>query len=326
MEKLNDLTKGWHPKWAMMDAVKIPFEQAKINAFSVGVSYAVTAFECIRAHRASDGSLHIFRLDDHLNRLNNTMRLMKFANPPSFEELKNGVIDTVKINAVENQGSYIRLHVYLSPCDLMLSNGPSSWICAAAPRARSPLYYHGARATISSWMRASNASVPSRIKATANYHVARLAAIEAKENGYDATILLNDKNEITECPGSNIFFVKKNKLITPNLDSNILEGITRDTIITLAKNILNLSIEERSINVNELCDFDEAFHCGTGPEIIPILSIDNISMNGIGEYTKLIQNTYDDMIQECYTQDWLTEIDLTVYPDSESRGDWGYIT
>src|SRR4030095_2140856 len=142
------------------------------------------------------------------------------------------------------------------------------------PRRR-PRAAEGVRGCVSSWTRNSHNAIPIRLKCGANYQNGRLAQLQAKADGYDAPILLNQRGEVAEGTGASFFMVRKGRLVTPPLTSDILESITRTTLIEeICPNVLGMDVEQRDIARTELYVADEAFFCGSGYEITPILSID----------------------------------------------------
>jgi branched-chain amino acid aminotransferase len=165
---------------------------------------------------------------------------------------------------------------------------------------------------VSSWERISDRSVSPRIKAGANYINSRMAQLEALENGYDTALFLNREGKVSEAPGSCIFIVRDGALITPPITASILESITRDTVIDIAKNNLGLTVIERDIDRTELYICDEIFLCGTAAEITPIVSVDKIIVsNGKpAEITNSIKQGYFDIVRgkvEAY-KEWILPV------------------
>jgi len=298
----------WKPIYAIQDGIKIKFDSASVHPFSAGISYGATIFECIRAYKANDGSLNIFRLDAHLDRLIEGMKFMRFENPPLVESLWQGIIDSVRVNDPKDD-AYIRIHVHVGDIGPMATSTGISWVCGATPRARSVGYYNGLALQVSSWVKPHDTSAPPRIKAAANYHMARIALLQAKADGYDNALLLTKDGKLSEGTGASVFLIKKGILITPSISSDILESITRDTVITLAKELC-LEIQQRVIDRTEIYNADEIFICGTGPEIEPVINVDRhtIGTGKPGKITQMIQNSYENAVRGFSHKNWLIQI------------------
>jgi branched-chain amino acid aminotransferase len=153
--------------------------------------------------------------------------------------------------------------------------------------------------------------MPPRAKTGANYVNARLSRLQAKHGGYDDALLLNEAGQLSEAPGAAVFLVREGKLITPNITSGILESITRDTIIILARDRA-LTVEERPVDRTELAIADEVFLAGTAIEIVPVVNVDGLKVGngGIGELTAALQKAYDDTVNGkiCTDRNWLTPL------------------
>jgi branched-chain amino acid aminotransferase len=165
---------------------------------------------------------------------------------------------------------------------------------------------------ISSWSRISDRSFPPRMKSIANYHNGRLASVEAKRNGYDAPLMLNDSGRIAEGFGYNIVFGKDGRLITPAVTESILEGITRDTIVRLASEELDLVVEERPVDRTEIYSMDEAFVCGSAAEVTTVGSIDGHAYadGRSGEITTRLRDLYLEVArgQTCQDRGWVSPV------------------
>ncbi|MPN23060.1 Branched-chain-amino-acid aminotransferase [bioreactor metagenome] len=203
----------------------------------------------------------------------------------------------------------------------MFADGFSSWqarenikkFISPIPKAKTNPEYQkkGLNCCVSSWQRIHDNALPPRIKCGANYINSRLAQLEALDNGYDTVIFLNHHGNVAEGPGSCLFMVRDNTLITPLLTDSVLESITRDTVITLAKE-LGINVTERTVDRTELYLCDEAFLCGSAMEITPVVSVDHYT---VGDGT---EGTVTNILHRAYLQtvngetqahmDWLTEI------------------
>ena len=194
------------------------------------------------------------------------------------------------------------------------SEGPVEMFVAPIPRGRTSAEYNkkGLNCCVTSWRRISDENLSPRIKCGANYINSRVGQREALRNGYDTCIFLNEVGKVAEGPGSCFFMVKGDTLVTPRLTDSVLESITRDTIICLAKEELGLKVEERTIDRTELYLADEAFLCGSAMEITPIYTIDRYEVDSgeQGEITKRLHLTYLDCVRGklANRMDWLTPI------------------
>jgi branched-chain amino acid aminotransferase len=195
----------------------------------------------------------------------------------------------------------------------LLSTSPVSLTIAAIPYGS---YFaageKGLNCCVNSWGRISDNVFPPRLKAAANYHNSRLGGIQAKKDGYDGSIFLNQNGKVTEAEGSNFFMVRKGTPITPGITCNILEGITRSTLIRLFDRELHLQVIEREIDRTELYVAEEAFLCGSAAEVTPIISIDRrkVGDGKFGPVTEKIRKTYFDLVRGKLNgyEDWLLPV------------------
>ena len=304
-------TKNDKPAFAVMNGETIPFEQAKISIMAPGLTFAVTVFEGMRAYWSStDEQLYVFRLEDHLQRQEFSMKLIELESPPSAEETGQHVLEVLRANDMR-EDCYIRTQAFIDDWGDMTATGPtsSSVICRARPRIDA--FETGKDFVVVSWRRNMDDASPPRIKATANYLNSRLAGLEAKRSGAGGAIILNRDGTVSEGPGGCIFICRDDKLITPTVTDGILESITRGTLLKLAVD-LGMDVEERSIGRTELHLASEAFYCGTGQEITPMISVDGKALGDgrPGPLTRQLQGAYDDLVRgrnERY-RDWLTPV------------------
>src|SRR5690606_12556732 len=157
------------------------------------------------------------------------------------------------------------------------ATGPTGWVCGAVPRARSKAVSEGVHVAVSTYARLADNALPPRVKATANYVNNRAAELEAKRNGYGGVLMLTAQGKVSEGSGACFFMVRDGELHTPDVASDILESITRDTVLKLAAE-LGLTVRERTIDRHEVYAAEEAFYCGSGFEVIPILSLDRLAI------------------------------------------------
>ena len=256
----------------------MPLKDAKVSITAPGLSYAALVFEGIRAYwNKEHKQLYIFRLDEHLKRFINSMKLLKFIDYPNLSSIKADILQNIQANNYQ-EDIYIRLQGYIDEWGEMAVRSPVSTSIVSYPRPRAIAFTEGKNFTISSWQRLDDNASPPRIKASANYLNSRLASIQAKESGYDGGIMLGPNGKVSEGPGGCIFLIRNGNLITPTITSGILESITRDSIIEIA---------------------DEIFYCGTGQEIMPILSVDKmLAGDGTpGKTTKTLQSEFTEIVR-----------------------------
>lgn len=293
----------------------VPWSEATVHLSLVGWPSITAVFEGVRAYRnGARGSLAVFRLSEHLTRLDQSMRLQRMLTPFNHAQIRDAMVDLCRANDAAAD-------VYLQPLAFVSgARGSSSWshdsdpdlfiTMRPAPSAlpsATPL-----RAGVSTWTRISDDALPPRIKAIPNYANSRLASLEAARHGYDVAILLNRHGQVAESSSSCIFIVRNGRVITPPLTAGILESITRDTLITLCRDTLDLPIEEREIGRTELYTADEAFLCGTMVEVTPLASVDGFPLRGgeDGSITRRIAALYHDIVRgnDPRSAAWLTEV------------------
>ena len=276
----------------------MPLKDAKVSITAPGLSYAALVFEGIRAYwNKEHKQLYIFRLDEHLKRFINSMKLLKFIDYPNLSSIKADILQNIQANNYQ-EDIYIRLQGYIDEWGEMAVRSPVSTSIVSYPRPRAIAFTEGKNFTISSWQRLDDNASPPRIKASANYLNSRLASIQAKESGYDGGIMLGPNGKVSEGPGGCIFLIRNGNLITPTITSGILESITRDSIIEIA-DTLKIKVQTRDVDRTELYIADEIFYCGTGQEIMPILSVDKmLAGEGIpGKITQTLQSEFTEIVR-----------------------------
>jgi branched-chain amino acid aminotransferase len=276
----------------------MPLKDAKVSITAPGLSYAALVFEGIRAYwNEEHKQLYIFRLEAHLYRFINSMKLLKFIDYPNISSIKADILKNIQANNYK-EDIYIRLQGYIDEWGEMAVRTPVSTSIVSYPRPRAIAFTEGKKFTVSSWQRLDDNASPPRIKASANYLNSRLASIQAKESGYDGGIMLGANGKVSEGPGGCIFLIRNGNLITPSITSGILESITRDSILEIAET-LKLNFETRDVDRTELYIADEIFYCGTGQEIMPILSVDKmLAGDGMpGKITKMLQNEFTEIVR-----------------------------
>ncbi len=252
---------------------------AKINILAPTAQFGLNVFEGIPCYwNAERKKLYAFRLDDHYDRLIKSARLLQIECPYSKDEMKQAFRDVITANEYEENLS-VRQTLFVDGFGSWSSEGPVDMFIAPIPRGRTSAEYNkkGLNVCVTSWRRISDETLSPRIKCGANYINSRVGQREALRNGYDTCLFLNEAGKVAEGPGSCFFMVKDGVLITPRLTDSVLESITRDTIITIARD-MGIQVEERTIDRTELYTCDEAFLCGSAMEITPILSVDRYEL------------------------------------------------
>ena len=302
-------TKGAELIW--FDGKFLKWEEAKIPVTTHALHYGTGVFEGIRAY-ATHKNLHIFRLREHMLRLHRSASVYSFLVKYTVDELCDATLNLLRRNNIR-ESCYIRplTFVGLHGIDLNITpESPTHVVIIVFPFAR---YFksEGINTCVSSWRRIHDTSTPPMSKAAGNYLNSILATQESKNNGYDESILLDRDGNVSEAAGENIFLIRRNVIYTPHIGSSALEGITRDTAITISKS-LGYEVIERPIPRTELYFADELFLTGTAAEITAILSVDRhvISSGKEGPITRRIRETYSRLVTgeiKDYTN-WLTAV------------------
>jgi len=290
----------------------VPWAEARVHVFSPAMKYGAGVFEGIRGYwTEADGQMQIFRLRDHLLRLEFSQKVMRFERIFSADEVAEPLIELIRRNDF-SENVHIRPTVYVDGDGESGAQGPIGISITAVRRGSKAMVKNGCRVQVSSWQRLSDLAMPTRVKANANYNNSRMAAMQAKTDGYDTALMLNAAGHVSEGPGMCFFMVRGGKPVTPSITSNILESITRATVIDLLHEVFDLPTHERDVDRSELYDADEAFFCGTGFEVTPILEIDGMAVGDgkIGPLTKKLQDAYFDLVTGKAADDrgWLTAV------------------
>lgn len=303
---MKDKSKIW------MDGKLVDWNNAKIHILTHGLHYATAVFEGIRCYSTKKGPA-IFRLEEHINRLVNSCKMYHMTLEYSEKELKESIIETIKINNV--QDCYIRPICYygygkmgVNPLPNKVSTSIALWDWEDHIKTQGD---KGMRVIVSSWVRIDSRSLPIHAKASANYANSALARIEALKSGVDEAIMLNMSGMVVEGTAENIFIVKDEMLVSPPLTSGALDGITRSSILTIAQH-LGINFQICDISRDELYYADEVFLTGTAAEIKSIGEIDRITIaNGrTGKITTKLLDLYNQIVHgnnEKFEK-WLTYI------------------
>jgi branched-chain amino acid aminotransferase len=292
----------------------VDYDDAKIHVLTHALHYATGVFEGIRCYKTVNGSA-IFQLADHIQRLLDSGRIYFMDLGYTRQQLEKAAIDTVRANRMEE--CYIRPIAYYGYGKMGVNPMPNKVSVAIAvwkwdEYLKSDADSKGARLVVSSWTRIDPKSLPMGAKATANYANSALARVEALKAGFDEAVMLNSSGMVVEASAENIFIVKNGALATPPTTTGALAGITRDSVMAIAKEN-SISLQIREISRDELYTADEAFLTGTAAEIKPVGEIDNrtIGDGKIGKTTKQLKSMFEAAVHgkdKKFSKVWLTPV------------------
>lgn len=294
-----------------------PLEEAKISVTTHALQYGTGCFGGIRGYLSSDQKqIHLFRLDDHFTRLHRSARLLKIKIPLTIPELIALTCQLVSQNQV-NEDVYFRPFAYKAGMQLSpnLHNVPDGFTMYCLPLGNYFESDQGLSLMVSSWTRPEDNSIPSRGKISGAYVNSSLARDEADTYGFDDAIMLNKRGKVAEASAANLFMVRDGVLITAPVSADILEGITRRTILELAQG-LGLVTLEREIDRTELYICDELFLCGTGAQLTPVTRVDKrpIGSGEVGSVARQLRSRFMAIVRGEITeyQHWLTSVAVSV--------------
>jgi len=297
-----------------VDGELVPWDDAQVHLLTHSLHYGLGAFEGIRCYKREDGKSYIFRLREHIDRLFDTCKMVLLQPRFTREQIMRACADTLKANDLE--AGYLRPVVFLGE-GAMGIYAPNNPVRASVIAWKWGAYLgdealkSGIRCKISSFARHHVNVSLAKAKMMGQYTNSVLAKREAKFGGYDEAILLDPSGYVSEGSGENIFLVKKGKLLTPDLSCSILEGITRDTVITLARE-MGLTVQEGRVSRDQLWLADECFFTGTAAEITPVREVDNrpIGDGVVGPITKKLQAKFFDVVRGSDNShpEWLTAL------------------
>lgn len=278
-----------------MDGELVDWADAKIHVLSHAVHYGTGVFEGIRCYETKSGPA-VWHLDEHIKRLFRSAKLYHLEIPYSAEALSEAVKDTIRANGLD--ACYIRPLVLRGYGEMGVNplNAPVNVVVAVWPWGAylgEQALEQGVRVKISSWKRNDQNSLPAAAKATGQYINGVLAKVESLKAGYDEAIMLNQQGFITDGSGENVFVVRHGVLCTPPISAGCLDGITRSTVMTLARD-LGYEVREENLVRTDLYNADEAFFTGTAAEVTPLREVDDrtVGEGTRGPVTKEIQGTF----------------------------------
>jgi branched-chain amino acid aminotransferase len=279
-----------------MNGELVDWADARIHVGSHGLHYGTGVFEGIRCYDTERGPA-VFRLNEHLVRLENSAKLLYMELPYSLEELRTACFDSIAASGLRE--SYLRpiaffgygelgVHCGNNPVDVVVMCFP--WGAYLGEEGQT----QGVRAMVSSWRRVGPNTIPHAAKATGVYLNSMLATHEARRAGYDEAILLTEDGKVADGPGETIFVTKDGTVYTPDLSASILPGITRDTIIQIGQD-LGYTVVEKALIRSDLYTADEVFMAGTAVEVTPVREVDDHEV-GVGPITFELQRAYRDTV------------------------------
>jgi len=301
------------PSYAFFKNQFVPLAEAKINVMTQALHYGTAIFEGIRGNwNGEHKQIYLFRLKEHYQRLLDGCKVLRIKLPYTVDELCQISVELAQKCGFE-EDIYVRPVAYKSSeaLGVRVHDISDDYVVFIIPWGRY-LDVDKARCVVSSWQRPGNNAAPPQAKIMGNYATNALAKSDAIESGFDEAIMLSPDGYVSEGSGENIFLVIDGKLVTPAIYNNILPGITRDSVIKLARNELGLETIERPVVRGELYIANECFLTGTAAHVTPVSEIDHrkIGNGEIGEITKKLQKIYADVIRGNNPKylDWCTPV------------------
>jgi branched-chain amino acid aminotransferase len=301
-------------KELFMNGEFIPAEQGVISVRTHGFSYGTGCFEGIRGYwNEKDQQVYLFRLREHYERFLRSCKILQISLPYTVDQLIDISVELVRRNG-QKQNVYLRPVAYKGDeiIGVRLHGLRDELIITAEPMG-DYIDTSGLHCGVSSWRRVDDNAVPSRAKITGSYVNSAFAKSEAMQNGFDEAIMLTHDGHVSEGSAENIFLVMNGELVTPAPTENILLGITRDTVIELARREFGRITRERQVDRTELYIADEIFLCGTGAQIAPVIRVDHrpVGNGQIGSIAGTIKQIYSDVVRGRipeYREQWCTPV------------------
>jgi branched-chain amino acid aminotransferase len=295
-----------------MDGVLVAWDEAKVHVLTHTLHYGLGVFEGIRCYRRNDGRSAVFRLKEHVERLFESARVADMAIRFTPEQVTAACLDTIRANKLDE--CYVRPLAYVGQGAMGLYGRDNPvQLCIAVWRWGAYLgeegLEKGIRAKVSSFSRPGVNTAMTKAKIVGNYVNSTLAKREVVAAGYDEAIMLDPQGYVAEASGENVFLIKRGKIVTPPLGGSILGGITRDTVLTLCRE-LGLEASERIVSRDELYTADEVFFTGTAAELTPVREVDErpVGAGVRGPITKRLQDRFFQVVRgpEMLHPEWLS--------------------
>jgi branched-chain amino acid aminotransferase len=291
------------PRYIWFNGEVRAYESATVHVSALGHATVSAVYEGIRAYwNSTDRQLYLFKLGEHMQRLFESIKIVRLKPRFTPEQLMAGLADLLRANEYRRD-AYVLPMAFLGgigrafsqpefhrPTEIVMESWALDSILPAG---------QGISCGVSSWVRLSDAQMPPRVKCVSNYHNGRLASMQAQVDGYDQALLLNQHGQVAEAPGACVFIVRHGIPITPPVTAGILESITRRTIMELSADLLGVPVQERDLDRTELYVADEVFLCGTGFEITPVTSVDRFPVGDgrVGPVTRRLSEAYHDVVR-----------------------------
>jgi branched-chain amino acid aminotransferase len=283
-----------------LDGKIVEPEDATLSVFTLTVLRGANVYEGLRAYwNPAKQNLYVWKLDEHLKRLGQSMKVMRMQLPYSFDDLRLAVVEWLRANDFHDD-VHFRLVVYFGEDG---SGGVKSYrpgevdtgaFILGGPRPNDDKRERGLRMGVATWRRIADDVMPARVKAGANYQNNRLAAVEARENGFDDAILLTQSGKVADGTGATLMMVRDDQLIVPPVTDGVLESITRRCLLELYAREYGRPALERSIDRTELYVCDEILLCGSGEEVTPVVAVDRLPVGDAtpGPVTRTLQRVF----------------------------------
>jgi len=301
-------------RYAFFKGQFVPIEDATVSIMTHAFNYGTGCFEGIRAYwNEQDEQLYVFRLREHFERMHRSSRILRIQLGYSVSELCDLTLELLRKEGL-CQDMYIRPLAYKADeiIGVRLHDLTDEFAMFAVPFGRYIEQEEGAHVCISSWRRVDDNTTPARAKITGAYINSALSKTDAVLSGYDEALVLTQTGHISEGSAENFFILRNGQLVTPSVTSDILEGITRDTVIELAREEMELETVERSIDRSEIYISDEAFLCGTGVQVAAITQVEHrpIGEGSIGPVVSRLREIYFDVVRGKNTKyrHWCTPV------------------
>ncbi len=300
-----------HPQWAYFEGKIVPIGDAKISIMSQVINYGIGAFGGVRAYWNQDQQqLYVFRIDEHVRRFLNSGKLFNAQYAFTAAEIRGAIIELLRREGYR-EDAYIRPLIYNATEDITPRMYDVDFRFACFTKPLGNYISLQVRACTSSWRRVDDNIIPARGKVTGAYVNSALAKSEAHWNGFDEAVVLNQDGHVSEGSAMNLYIVRDGKLITSSVSDNILEGITRKTVLQLAHEV-GIETVERSIDRTELYVADEVLFCGTGAQVAAVIEIDHRKVGDgvMGPVGAKLQASYFDVVRgkNPHHLDWLTPV------------------
>src|SRR5579864_7888484 len=297
-----------------MNGEFVPAERGVISVHTHGFAYGTGCFEGIRGYwNEQDQQIYLFRVREHFERLLRSCKVLQISLPYTVDQLIDISIELVRRN--EHRGDiYIKPIAYKADLSIGVRlHGLSDDFLITSQPMGNYIDITGLHCGVSSWRRIDDNAIPARAKICGAYVNSAFAKSEALQNGFDEAIMLTQEGHVSEGSAENIFLVMNGELVTPAPTENILLGITRDTVIELARRELGRITRERQIDRTELYIADEIFLCGTGAQIAPVIRVDHrpVGSGQVGPIAGAIQQIYSDVVRGRipeYREQWCTPV------------------